>query len=515
VPRRATGRAVVYLVGAGPGDPGLITARGIECLSRADVVLYDSLVHPELLEHAEGAELVFVGKRAGRTSARQAFINETMRERVERGQIVVRLKGGDPYLFGRGSEEAEYLHEHGIDFEVVPGVPSPLAASAYAGFSLTHRHLASSVAYLTATESPEKDRESHDWSKLATGPETLVVFMGLGRLRSLMALLVEHGRSPSTPVALVQDASLPTQRTVTGTVGDIADRAEREDLHTPVLIVVGEVVSLRESLRWFDRKPLFGKRVLVTRPEEQARTLTALLREEGAEAIELATIKIAPPDDPGALVEAVANLGGYDAVLFTSRNGVLRFFEEIARQGGDARRFGGAKVAAIGPATSAELARFGIRPDIVPSEFRGEALASELLAAGIREGARVLLPRAAVARDVLPETLKSAGAKVDVVPAYRTVSPSADVVERLRRLVFDGAVDIVTLTSSSTIQNLVSLLGDGAAGALAKLTVASIGPITTETAEKLGVRVDVTAAEYDNAGLVRALRSHYAREASP
>jgi uroporphyrinogen III methyltransferase/synthase len=501
--------AVVYLVGAGPGDPGLITARGIECLARADVVLYDALVHPELLEHAGRAELVFVGKRAGRTSARQAFINETMRERAARGEVVVRLKGGDPYLFGRGSEEAEFLHEHGIEFEVVPGVPSPLAASAYAGLSLTHRHLSSSVAYLTATESPEKDRESHDWAKLATGPETLVVFMGLGRLRSLMALLVEHGRPQTTPVALVQDASLPSQRTLTGTVGEIADRAESEGLRTPVLIIVGEVVRLRDALRWFDRKPLFGKRVLVTRPEEQARTLGSLLREEGAEPIELATIRIAPPEDRAPLEAAVASLARYDAVLFTSRNGVLRFFAELARQNGDARRFGSAKVAAIGPATAAELARFGVRADLVPSEFRGEALASELLAGGIGNGSRVLLPRAAVARDVLPEMLREAGAAVDVVPAYRTVGPDDETIDRLKRLVFEGGADVVTLTSSSTAENLVGLLGDGGPAALARMTVASIGPITTETAERLGVRVDVTATDYDNRGLVRALRAHY------
>lgn len=503
----------VYLLGAGPGDPELATARALRRLGEADLVLYDALVHPDLLRHCRpGAELVFVGKRAGRPSERQERINARLIEGARAGRVVARLKGGDPYLFGRGSEEAEVLAEAGIPFEVVPGVASPLAATAYAGISLTHRDMASSVAYVTATESPEKDRSSHDWAKLATATQTLVIFMGLRKLDTLVALLREHGRSPATPVAVVQSASLPRQRTVVGTLGDIVERVRAAGLTMPALTIVGPVVRLRETIRWFDTKPLFGKRVLVTRPSGRAAVLSQLLRDEAAEPVQAPTIRIVDPTDPAPLREAVGALARYDWVVFTSRNGVDRFFAEVERQGGDARRFGGARVAAIGPGTAEELALRGIRPDQVPGEYRGEAVAQVILDAhgGRMEGVRVLLPRAEVARDVLPETLRRAGAEVDVVPAYRSVPPEGDQVERLRALVHGREVDVVTFTASSTVSNLVDLLGEGAAEALAPLTVASIGPVTTETAERLGLRVDVTAREYTDEGLVTALAEHFA-----
>ncbi|MEM9189975.1 MAG: uroporphyrinogen-III C-methyltransferase, partial [Myxococcota bacterium] len=364
----------VFLVGAGPGDPSLCTVRGVRCLTEADLVLYDALAHPDLLAHAKQASLEFVGKRAGRKSARQEQINQRMKEAANAGQTVVRLKGGDPYLFGRGSEEAEFLAREGIPFEVVPGVPSPIVATAYAGLSLTHRTLASSVAYLTATESPAKDRSSHDWAKLATGPETLVIFMGLRRLRSLMGLLIEHGRSADTPVALVSRASLPSQRTVIGTVATIADQAEEADLPTPALVIVGQVVTLRSSLRWFDRKPLFGQRVLVTRPRAQAASFCERLRDAAAAPVVAPTVRIVPPEDPEPLVRAVKELRRYRWVLFTSKNGVDRFFAEVERQGLDARALGNAQVAAIGPGTARAILRYGVRADLIPDVFRGEAL---------------------------------------------------------------------------------------------------------------------------------------------
>ncbi len=503
-----------YLLGAGPGDPELITARARRRLAEADVVLYDALVHPDLLRHAKpGARLVFVGKRGGRASERQDRINERLVEEAQAGRVVARLKGGDPYLFGRGSEEAEVLAEAGIPFEVVPGVPSPLAATAYAGISLTHRNLASSVAYVTATESPDKDRTSHDWAKLATATQTLVIFMGLRKLGTLMSILREHGRPPDTPVAVVHAASLPMQRTVTGTVADIVDRVREAGVTMPALTIVGDVVRLRDALRWYDTKPLFGKRVLVTRPSGRAEDLSRLLRDSGAEPIEAPTIRIADPEDPKPLADAVAALGRYQWVVFTSRNGVERFFAELARQGGDARRLGRARVAAIGPGTAEELRARGIHPDQVPGEYRGEAVARAIVDAhgGDMKGASVLLPRAEVARDVLPETLRAAGAAVDVVPAYRSLPPEDEEVERLRSLVRGGSVDVVTFTASSTVANLVELLGRGAARELAPLTVASIGPVTTETAERLGVRVDATARTYTNEGLVEALAEHFRR----
>jgi len=506
----ATGR--VFLIGAGPGDPGLITARGLRLLALADVVLYDALVHPDILDACRpDAERVFVGKRAGKPGERQALINERLIAQARAGHLVARLKGGDPFLFGRGAEEAEVLQAAGVPFEVVPGVPSPAAAAAHAGISLTHRELSSSVAYVTATESADKDRSSHDWTRLATATDTLVIFMGLRKLDSLMALLVEHGRPADTPAAVIQWGGLPRQRTVVGTVGTIAGLAREADLGMPALTIVGHVVRLRETLRWYDTRPLFGQRVLVTRPSEQARSLSLLLRDEGAEPIEAPSIRIVPPEDPAPLAAAVQNLSAYDWVVFTSRNGVVRFFAEVRAQGGDARRLGGARVAAIGPATAEGLEAFGVRPDQIPGEYRGEAVAEMILAHhnGALGSLRVLLPRAAVARETLPETLRQAGAHVDVVAAYRSLPPDAAGLARLRALVTGGEVSVVTFTASSTVASLLELLGDGAVEALRPLTVASIGPITTATAERAGVRVDVTAKEYTNAGLVSALVTHF------
>ena len=504
-------RGMVRLVGAGPGDPGLITLRAVRALESADLVLYDALVHPELLEHASSAERVFVGKRGGKPSVRQTSINEQMAQAARSGRTVVRLKGGDPYLFGRGSEEAEFLHAQGIPFEVIPGIPSTLAVSAYAGFSLTHRHLASSVAYVTATESPDKDRTSHDWAKLATGPETLVIFMGLRRIASLMNLLIEHGRNPDTPAAAVMNASLPSQKTVVGTVRTLPELVRAADLHLPTLLLVGEVVGLRPHLSWFEQKPLFGKRVLVTRPRGQARELSDRLREQGAEPIELPTIRIEEPEDIGPLREAVKNASRYRWVVFTSRNGVDRFFGELHRQSGDARRLRSARIAAIGPGTAAALRRYGIVADLVPTEHKGEALAEALLRAAdpITQATPILLPRAQVARDVVPNALREAGAQVDVVAAYRSVSPTEEDAERLRQLVLGRELDIATFTASSTVSQLVDLLGEGGAEALSRLTVASIGPITTETANRLGVRVAVSANRYTIEGLVSALANHF------
>lgn len=507
----------VYLLGAGPGDPELITQRAARRLAEADLVLYDALVHPDLLELCRpGAERAFVGKRAGRASERQSAINARMIEAARAGRVVARLKGGDPYLFGRGSEEAEALHAAGIPFEVVPGVPSPTAATAYAGISLTHRTASSSVAYVTATESPEKDRSSHDWSKLATATETLVIFMGVRKLGSLMRLLVEHGRAAETPAAVIERASLPQQRTVIGTVATIAERAREAGIGMPALTVVGEVVRLREALRWYDAQPLFGKRVLVTRPEDRAHGIAQRLRDEGAEALCVPAIRIAPPEDGAALERAAREASGYDWIVWTSASGVDAFFAEVERQGRDARAVGAARICAIGPATADALLRRGLRADAVPAEFRGEGAAQAILDAhgGDLRGVRALLPRAAVAREVVPDTLRAAGAHVDVVHAYRNLPATAEDDARIRRAIVDREIDVVTFTAPSTVQSVTRVLGERAAEALAPLTVASIGPITTAAAEALGIRVDVTAGSYTSDGLVDALRDRFARGTS-
>ena len=505
-----TAPGTVYLVGAGPGDPELITARGLRRLREADVVLYDALVHPEQLNAARpDAELVFVGKRAGRVSQRQAEINRQLVEAARDGKVVVRLKGGDPYLFGRGSEEAELLAAQGIPFEVVPGVPSPLAATAYAGLSLTHRSLASSVAYVTATESVEKDRTGHDWSKLATATQTLVIFMGMRKLDTLSKLLIEHGRPADTPVAVVQWASLPKQRTIVGTLADIHERASDAGLGMPALTIVGEVVRLRHSLRWFDTKPLFGKRIVVTRAVHQAGSLASRLRDEGAQAILAPTIRIAPPVDLGPLRNAVTHLNHYDWILFTSANAVEAVFASIDEAGLDLRSLAGAKVCAIGSKTLQALRAHGIKADLVPKDARAEGVISALRPL-LTERTRILLPRAEVAREVLPESLRSQGAEVEVVTAYRNLPPEPEHAERIRNLVDPRESDAVLFTSSSTVHNLSELLGADASNRLEALDLFSIGPVTTRTAEGRGLRVAATSAEQTIESLVATVRAYYA-----
>ncbi len=509
------GAGRVSLLGAGPGDPELVTARALRRLGEADVVLYDALVHPDLLLHArKDAELVFVGKRAGRVSERQASINTRLIAEARAGKRVVRLKGGDPYLFGRGSEEAEALAAHGIAFEVVPGVASPMAASAYTGISLTHRNLASSVAYVTATETPDKDASAHDWAKLATATQTVVLFMGLRRLESLMALLMQHGRPADCPAAVVASASLPSQRTVVGTVATIAKLAHDAQLSMPALTIVGPVVALREHLRWFDTLPLFGKRVLVTRPEGQSDKMARALRDAGAEPVEAPTVRIVPPHDLALFERHVALTPSYDWVVFTSANGVRAFFDAARRLGRDARIFGRAKIASIGPATSATLAEHGVRPDVVPGEYRGEAVADAILAAQPSiAGKRVLIPRAEVAREALPETLRARGAHVDVIPAYRSEPALPEDFARIRERLRERTLDVATFTSSSTVSRLVEGLGSEATALLSSVCLAAIGPITAQTLCDLGLPPQVIADEYTAQGLVEALVAHFASRA--
>jgi uroporphyrinogen III methyltransferase/synthase len=507
----ATGK--VTLVGAGPGDPELMTLRGLARLREADLVLHDSLVHPEILAEARpDAEVVLVGKRAGKPSEPQARIHQRMIDAARAGKTVVRLKGGDPFLFGRGSEEAEVLHAAGVAFEVVPGVSSPVAASAYGGFSLTHRELASSVTFLTGTESPDKPESSHDWAKLATASPTLVVFMGLRKLEGLLSTLIAHGRPADTPALAIHWASLPRQRVVEGTVATLAAKVREAELVTPVLLVIGEVVHRREALSWFERKPLFGKRVLVTRPAHQSAAFARRLRDEGAEPSSLPVIRIVPPADRAPLEAAVANAGAYRWVVFTSANGVDAFFGEVDRQGRDARVLGSSRLCAIGPATARRLERYGVHADLLPEEFKGEGVAEALLEQDEAiAGTRVLLPRAEVAREALPDALRAAGVDVDVVGAYRTVGPTLAVAAALRDMIHNGLVDVLTFTSPSTVERLAEVLGEHADVVLEdRFTLASIGPITGAALDARGWPVHVQAAEYTTEGLLTALTAHFA-----
>jgi uroporphyrinogen III methyltransferase/synthase len=496
----------VYLVGAGPGDPGLITVRGLEVLSRADAVLYDALAHPALLDACPHAEKRHVGKRYGQESAAQSAINEALVTLARAGKQVVRLKGGDPLLFARGAEELSALHEAGIPFEIVPGVSSPVAASAYSGIPLTHRDLSSSVTFITGSDREGKEWSPESWLKLSTATDTICILMGMRRIEEIMLAIVAGGRNPATQAAVIQWAARPEQHVVTGTVATIAALARAENVANPAVIIVGDVVGLRTQLRWFDSRPLFGKSLLVPRPAEQGRATAAAIRARGASPVLLPAIEISEPEDAAPLDAALSNLRAFDWVLFTSANGVERFMRALTHSGLDARAFANAKIGVIGPKTAAALASFGLIADAVADEFIGEGLARAVLAQGTPK--RVLLARALSARDTLPELLRAAGADVAVVPVYRTVASDAGAA--LKDQFERAEIDVALFTSSSTVSAVVEGLGPGARELLSRVTVASIGPITSQALAERGIQVDVVASSYTVDGLLDALETHFA-----
>jgi uroporphyrinogen III methyltransferase / synthase len=497
----------VWLVGAGPGDPDLITCRGRDVLREAEVVLHDALSHPDLLNEAKGAELINVGKRYGERSPPQAFINEQLLAHAGRGKRVVRLKGGDPLLFARGGEEALALEEAGIPFEIVPGISSPVAAAEFSGIPLTHRDLSSNVTFITGS-----DQEGHDWSKaawtkLAAVGGTICVLMGMRRLEEIAGALVEGGRPPTTPTAVVQWAARPEQRTAVGTLETIAELVRAEGLSNPAIIIIGEVVSLRPRLAWFDKKPLFGERILVPRPADQAAETVLAIRRRSAEPIVAAAIEIQPSVPASPLGDAVQNASSYDWVVFTSQNGVRAFFSVVDALQLDARVFGAARIATIGPKTAAALRDRGLRADMVASEFVAERLAEELLQATPRPS-RVLLARAREAREVLPEELTRAGIHVDVIAAYETRAVQGPARDTLREAATRATT--ILLTSGSVVNSLVDALGEDAMRLLAQKKILAIGPITREAAQRRGLRVDVSASVYTVEGALDALEMHVA-----
>jgi uroporphyrinogen III methyltransferase/synthase len=478
---------IVYLVGAGPGDPGLVTRRALELIARADVILYDRLIPPGLLEGAS-AELRYVGKQPGQSAATQEEINEQLVELGLAGRTVVRLKGGDPFVFGRGGEEAEALAAAGVPFEVVPGVTAGVAAPAYAGIPVTHRDAASAVAFVTGHEDPEKEETALDWDALARFPGTLVLYMGIGNLAAIAERLIAAGRDPSEPAAVVARGTLAGQRTVTGELAGIAARVEEEGVRPPAITLIGPVASLRERLAWTERRPLEGQVVAVTRARAQASELAARLRELGADVVETPAIRIEP---------RAAEIGDdYELVCLTSPNGAALLFDALARTGRDARALAGATVAAIGPGTAAELRRNGIEPDVVPERSVAEALIEALADVPV-DGRRVLVARAAEARDVLPDALRERGAEVDVVALYDTVAEplSAEQLPALERATY------VTFTSSSTVRFFLEAGGRVPEGA----RVVSIGPVTSATARERGLEVHVEAERHDIDGLLDAI----------
>jgi len=496
----------VYLIGAGPGDPGLFTLKGKRCLEEADVVVYDYLANPRLLRYAKpNAELIYVGKQADQHTLPQEEIGRLLVARASQGKVVARLKGGDPFIFGRGGEEAEELAAAGIPFEVVPGVTSAVAAPAYAGIPLTHRDFTSTVAFVTGHEDPAKEETSIAWDKIATGIGTLVFFMGVGQLPEIVGKLMRHGRSPSTPAAVIRWGTRAEQEVVTGTLADLADKCR--GMKPPALIVVGEVVALREKLRWFEALPLAGKRILITRAREQASSFAAVLEAAGAEVVEFPTITFTAPESWGPLDAAIGRLREYRWVIFTSANGVRFFWQRLQAAGRDIRDLAGITVCAIGPATAAALHSLGIRADIVPTEFKAEALVEAIGTDDLR-GSRVLLARAAESREVIPEELTRRGALVDVVPAYRTVKGAPDT-EGLRTMLRDGKIHAITFTSSSTVKHFLDLVGEEARELLKSVVVASIGPITAETAARHGIVSHVVPENYTIPALADALVKHF------
>lgn len=486
-----------YLVGAGPGDPELLTLKGRRALAEAEVVVYDRLANPRLLEHARAdAERVYVGKEVSRHAMSQEEINALLVERVRQGKTVCRLKGGDPFVFGRGGEEAEALTAAGLEWEYVPGVTSAIGVPGYAGIPVTHRGLCSTFAVVTAHEDPAKGPSSIRWGPLAAGVDTLVFLMGVERLPQIVERLLENGRAPETPVAVVSWGTYPRQRTVTGTLADIVARCAAAELEPPAVTVVGEVAALRERLRWFDHRPLFGRRIIVTRPREQVRDLVAAIEAAGGEALLAPSIRVQRIPYP--------DLSGfnrpYDWAVFTSVNGVYCLVEALRESGGDIRKLGNARIAAIGPETARAVERVGLRVDFVPSRYVAEQLAEEF-PENVAEK-RILLARAREARELLPEVWRSAGAEVDVIPVYESV-PDLSGTAELRERIVRGEVDAVTFTASSTVRGFVEKFGDLD---LTRLRVACIGPVTAETARALGLRVSVVAEEYTIPGLVAALQ---------
>lgn len=500
----------VYLIGAGPGDPGLMTLKGKECLETADVILYDYLANPILLQYAPAtAERIYVGRRGRGRYQDQADINRLLIERAKEGNIVVRLKGGDPFVFGRGGEEAEAVSAAGIDFELVPGVTAAVAVPAYAGIPVTHRTLASTVTFVTGHEDPTKPAALLEWPKLASASGTLVFMMGMKNLPSIVGHLLSEGRPSDTPVAAIRWGTKADQQTIVGTLKDIVAKTDAAHLEPPTVVVVGDVVRLREQLNWFETKPLFGKRIVLTRAQEQAKEFSHLLAAYGAEPVVVPTIQIVPPVSWQAIDDAVARLSTYQWLIFTSVNGVRPFMDRLRASGKDVRALANLRLCAIGPRTAQELGVYGLSPDIVPIEFQAEGVIAALAQVGIN-GSRVLIPRAEVAREILPDRLRELGATVEVIPVYRTIAPAGDVAG-LAQQFRDGRVAAITFTSSSTVRNFVDLFGGRSVviSLLAGTVVACIGPITARTAEEYGLTVRIMPAENTVPALAEAIVRHF------
>lgn len=486
----------VYLIGAGPGDIGLLTVKGMRCLQKADVVIYDFHLNAQILNYINhDAEFIYAGKRGGHHEMTQEEINDILVKKAKEGKVVCRLKGGDPFVFGRGGEEAEVVSRNGIDFEVVPGISSAIAAPAYAGIPLTHRLYSSSFAVIPGYEDATKERSSIDWARLATGVETLVILMAIKNIENLVQKLIENGRSPDTPVAVIRWGTRSDQKTITTTLKNLAIDVKEKEIKPPSVIVVGDVVGLRDSLRWYEDLPLFGERILVTR--EHSRGFERL-EEMGAEIIEFPTIEIQPPADYKELDSAIERIDTYNWIVFTSANGVRYFLNRFFELDRDIRDLKGLKVCAIGSKTAGELKRYGIKVDLIPEEFHAEGLIEAFLERSETKeseskplkGLRILLPRAEIAREIFPEKIRELGGYIDTPVTYRAVRPDHHG-KRLKRFLREGRITVATFTSAATFDNFLSIMGEEALELLTGVKIGVIGPVTAKAIEKKGLRVDI------------------------
>ncbi|MBI5632481.1 MAG: uroporphyrinogen-III C-methyltransferase [Nitrospirae bacterium] len=503
---------IVYLVGAGPGDIGLLTVKGLHCLRKAEVVIYDFHLNAQILNYIDRkAELIYAGKRGGHHTMTQDEINRAIVEKANKGKIVCRLKGGDPFVFGRGGEEAQELVKAGIAFEVVPGVSSSVAAPAYAGIPLTHRLYSSSFAVVPGYEDTTKEESAINWAKLATGVGTLVFLMAVKNIDEMTRKLIEHGRSPDTPVAVVRWGTRADQKTIVSTLKDIAALVKEKDILPPAVTIIGDVVNLRSELNWYEKKPMFGQRILVTREHSGG---FELLEELGAEVLEFSTIEIVPPASWNDLDKAIVQIGTYDWLIFTSANGVKYFFSRLFEKGVDIRNLHGIRICAIGTKTGTAVNQFGIRVDLVPDEFNAEGLIQAFIKEGSRlnsrdssdnselgtsniqplQGMRFLLPRAAIAREIFPEELRKLGGSIDVPVAYRAIKPDYHG-KRLKRFLKEGRITIATFTSAATFSNFREIMGEDADELLKTVAIAAIGPVTAKAIESAGLKVHIMPKE--------------------
>jgi uroporphyrinogen III methyltransferase/synthase len=503
------GKGIVYLVGAGPGDIGLLTVKGMHCLQKAEVVIYDFHLNAQILNYiSHDAEFIYAGKRGGHHTMTQDEINAAILEKAKEGRSVCRLKGGDPFIFGRGGEEAQVLAKEGIPFEVVPGVSSSVAAPAYAGIPLTHRLYSSSFAVIPGYEDTTKEESSIDWAKLATGVGTLVFLMAVKNIDLLTQKLIAHGRRPDTPVAVIRWGTRPDQKTLVSTLKDIAQLVRERDIRPPAVTVIGDVVNLRDELNWYEKKPMFGHRVLVTREHSGG---FELLEELGAEVIQFPTIEIVPPENWADLDRAVDSIESYDWLIFTSANGVRYFFGRLFERSRDIRELKGIKICAIGTRTAASIQKFGIRVDLVPESFNAEGLIDSFTAtppsqsSEALKGMKFLLPRAEIAREIFPEKIRALGGTIDVPAAYRAVKPETHG-KGLKRFLKEGRITIATFTSAATFTNFREMLSEEADELLKGVAIAVLGPVTAKAIAKAGLRAEIIPREATIEALVEEIR---------